>query len=522
GVGSYSVTVTDANGCTATGTWNITQPAQLTTSATSVNVNCYGDATGSIDLSVSGGTTPYKYDWLDVTGAENTQDRSGLAAGTYTVVVTDANGCTTQRSVTITQPPVINVSLQATPQLCVGASNGVITVTASGGTGTLMYSLNGGTYQSGNVFNNLAAGTYTVTVKDANNCTKQASVTIAAVYCNYCTYTQGAYGSEGGKSCIGETGPNNQLSTRDLIIRSLNYYGGTMRIGTATTYINIGVADVESVIKYLPGGGNSYTFTQNVKGKPAHVNGNISSMDFQNRYTRKSGKEYTIDNTLLAQTITLGLNLGINSNLSALQLKPGMYLNVLDPAGGCGSTTPVACSYDSYLPNQTVVNALSTKTVGGLYELANKALAGESLPAGVSLTMIAEVVDAINNFFDECKLFAGYSAMPMSCSSTTFSNENRSENITERIAVEKLQVIASPNPYTDNVRFTIESPVSGQGSLEVFNLVGQKVQTVYQGYLTAGAAQTVEYKVPVANRTTLIYVLTVGGQRVTGKLLNIK
>jgi hypothetical protein len=361
-----------------------------------------------------------------------------------------------------------------------------------------------------------AVYTRTWTVKDA--CNNQASFTqtITVPCCTYCTYTQGYYGNPGGKACTGEQGPNNLLTTSQLIQKALNSarYGGTLRIGTNAKNITITAAEWQKVIDYLPGGGPSYVFKHN--GSMS-----ISVAAFQSTYTKKKGNSYSIDNTLLAQTITLGLNIGISPRLYDLQLLPGMYLNTLE-ATECGSITPQACTYNSYLPNQTLVNNLPTKTVGGLFELASSALGGGQLPAGVTLNMIAEAVDAINNLFDECRLFAGYSTSPISCSSTTFSNENRSENITERIAVEKLQVMASPNPYNDNVRFTIESPVSGQGSLEVFNLVGQKVQTVYQGYITAGAAQTVEYKVPVANRTTLIYVLTVGGQRVTGKLLNIK
>jgi hypothetical protein len=361
-----------------------------------------------------------------------------------------------------------------------------------------------------------AVYTRTWTVRDACNNQSTFTQTITVPCCTYCTYTQGAYGSPGGKACTGETGPNNLLSTQKLIEKALNAtrYGGTMMIGTAAKNITINVTEWQSVIDYLPGGGNSYAFTHS--GTLS-----ISNPNFKAAYTKKKGNSYTINNTLLAQTITLGLNIGISTGLYNLEFIPGMYLNTLESTG-CGSQTEVPCSFSSYLPNQTLVNALSTKTVGGLFELANSALGGGSLPAGVNLSMIAEAVDAINNLFDECKIFKGWSAIPMSCSSTTFSNENRNEIVTERLSAEKLQVTASPNPYNDKVRFTIESPVSGQGSLEVYNLIGQKVETVYQGYLMAGRGHTVEYNVPQAKRTTLIYVLKVGGQQVTGKLINVR
>jgi large repetitive protein len=177
--GSYTVTVTDAVNISATATVTITQPAAaLTAGSTQVNVACFGGATGSIDLTVTGGTPSYTYLWSN---AATTQDITGLTAGTYTVTVTDANLCTTTHSVTITQPAAaLSASVTAqTNVLCYGQSTGSLTVTASGGTSPYQYSINGGTtWQSGGTFSALAAGTYTITVTDANNCTTTTSATI--------------------------------------------------------------------------------------------------------------------------------------------------------------------------------------------------------------------------------------------------------------------------------------------------------------------------------------------------------
>ncbi len=84
----------------------------------------------------------------------------------------------------------------------------------------------------------------------------------------------------------------------------------------------------------------------------------------------------------------------------------------------------------------------------------------------------------------------------------------------------KLNVSSYPNPYTDRVKFVIQSPESGQASLEVFNMLGQKVQTVFQGHVEAGRGQSLEYNVPQANRGNLIYILRVGNQKATGKLIH--
>ncbi|MBE1615962.1 SprB repeat-containing protein, partial [Flavobacterium sp. SaA2.13] len=89
--GTYEVTVTDANGCTATASVTVTQPTVLSASGTATNVSCNAGSNGAVDLTVTGGTAPYTYVWNN---AATTQDLTGLTASTYDVTVTDANGCT--------------------------------------------------------------------------------------------------------------------------------------------------------------------------------------------------------------------------------------------------------------------------------------------------------------------------------------------------------------------------------------------------------------------------------------------
>ncbi|MCA0133431.1 Ig-like domain-containing protein, partial [Winogradskyella alexanderae] len=103
--GNYSLTITDANGCSITGNFTIAQPSQqLSSSRNIVNVACNGENTGSIDLSVTGGTAPYTFAWSN---GETTEDISNLIAGTYNVTVTDANGCTTTNSAEVTEPDAV-------------------------------------------------------------------------------------------------------------------------------------------------------------------------------------------------------------------------------------------------------------------------------------------------------------------------------------------------------------------------------------------------------------------------------
>ncbi|MFN8310592.1 MAG: choice-of-anchor L domain-containing protein, partial [Chitinophagales bacterium] len=171
--GSYSITVTDANACTASATYSITQPTALSVAAAVTNVSCNGGNNGAINITPSGGTPAYTYNWG---GGVISQNRSGLTVGTYVVTVTDSKGCTATSSTTITEPAVLSVSLVPVNVTCNGASNGTITSTVSGGTTAYSYNW-GGAITTANR-SGLAPGTYTVTVTDSKSCTATASSTI--------------------------------------------------------------------------------------------------------------------------------------------------------------------------------------------------------------------------------------------------------------------------------------------------------------------------------------------------------
>ncbi|MBC5835262.1 SprB repeat-containing protein, partial [Flavobacterium sp. F-408] len=175
--GSYTVTITDANSCTATRNFTITQPTAISTAtAAQTNVSCNGGSNGSASVTPSGGTPGYTYSWSPSGGTAATA--TGLSAGTYTVTVTDANSCTATRNFTITQPTSISTATASQTNVsCNGGSNGSASVTPSGGTPgyTYSWSPSGGTAATAT---GLSAGTYTVTVTDANSCTATRNFTI--------------------------------------------------------------------------------------------------------------------------------------------------------------------------------------------------------------------------------------------------------------------------------------------------------------------------------------------------------
>ena len=169
----------DANGCTSTCTATVTEPPLLTCSAVVDNdVSCNGFSDGQITATGAGGTPGYTYS-LNGGAFQASGTFSGLAAGTHTVTVMDANGCTSTCTATVTEPPLLTCSAVVDNNVsCNGFSDGQITATGAGGTPGYTYSLNGGAFQASGTFSGLAAGTHTVTVMDANGCTSTCTATV--------------------------------------------------------------------------------------------------------------------------------------------------------------------------------------------------------------------------------------------------------------------------------------------------------------------------------------------------------
>lgn len=184
--GTYTVTVTDLNGCTRS---NSVTVAPFICGAFSVAIIgndplCSGEASGSAIANPAGGTAPYTYLWN--TGAM-TQSITGLPGGAYTVTVTDADNCPATQGVVLTAPPVLTLSVSSTPETMFDAEDGTATATAGGGTGILLFNWSNGATSP--VITNLAPGTYSVTVSDANGCTRTGSVTVDEVSCPGFTVT---------------------------------------------------------------------------------------------------------------------------------------------------------------------------------------------------------------------------------------------------------------------------------------------------------------------------------------------
>ena len=171
--GTYTCKITDYYGCIATAIGTLTQPSPLTAIMNSNNVKCFGTSTGTISAAGTGGTGPYTYLWASLSSTLSTVNN--VAIGNYTCQIKDANNCIISPTISVTQPSSVTLSSSVTPANC-NQSNGSATVTASGGTPLYTYTWTSGSTSATQT--GIAAGTYTILVKDANNCTYNVSATI--------------------------------------------------------------------------------------------------------------------------------------------------------------------------------------------------------------------------------------------------------------------------------------------------------------------------------------------------------
>jgi large repetitive protein len=188
--GNYTVVVTDNLGCTRTATVAVTSPPAMTITMTPTQPSCDNSCNGSILASVSGGTAPYPgVSWSPSVSPPNpptTLNPTGLCGSpapgtTYTLIITDNNGCQDTATTTLIAPPSLTVSVATTSVTCSGLCNGSATATATGGTPGYAYSWDGGAFTSVATVSGLCAGSHTLNVRDTNNCTPAQPVIFTIV-----------------------------------------------------------------------------------------------------------------------------------------------------------------------------------------------------------------------------------------------------------------------------------------------------------------------------------------------------
>lgn len=262
--GNHNIIVADASGCvTNTIIVNVPVGPNLVTTSGKTDVLCNGGSTGSITVTPpSTGTPPFEYS-LDGINWQISPIFSGLAAGTYTVYYRESNGCQGSHSVTIAEPALLGGSAGSVAVVCNGQNNGTITVTASGGVIPYLYSIDGGAnWQAGNSFS-VAAGSYTITIQDANGCIITRPVTVTEPLVLSASAIAGPASCDGGNNgtiTITANGgnPSYQYSLDGSIFQASNIFNVAPGNYTVTVKDNLGCLTTLTTLVPL---GSNFTMT---------------------------------------------------------------------------------------------------------------------------------------------------------------------------------------------------------------------------------------------------------------------
>ena len=177
--GNYSVVIKDANLCSITKNFTVTEPSSLSATATAINnVSCNNGSDGSASVSVTGGTSPYTYSW-NTSPIQTNSTATNLAAGTYTVTITDFTNVVTTANVTISEPSALSLSITATDVSCVDDVTGALDATVTGGTPNYTFAWSNSSSSEDQT--GLGTGTYSLTVTDDNGCQISSSATISVL-----------------------------------------------------------------------------------------------------------------------------------------------------------------------------------------------------------------------------------------------------------------------------------------------------------------------------------------------------
>lgn len=317
---TYNLTIADGNGCLYTHPSSITvsEPDVITGSFAVTDALCNGEASGEVTITASGGNAPLYYTLGGLSGNYSSSPVfDNLAAGNYVATVVDSKLCFLDIPFTIGEPSAISISsVTAIDPSCDANSDGSISVSATGGTPSLFYSIDGVNFVASTTFNDLAAGTYTITVEDENGCRAEVTETLE----NQINLTL-SITSVTNVSCNGEADGGFEVSLLG---------------GTAVRYFINGMAPQTSgVFSNISAG--SYSVTgQDTNGCTAIVTVDVNEPDELELSIAQTGRSFTLSATGGTPPYEYSNNgTTFQSTGSFSTLDPGAYIFIVRDANGC-------------------------------------------------------------------------------------------------------------------------------------------------------------------------------------------
>ena len=456
--GTYNYTVTDKNGCTANATATITEPDALIVSATAGAIACNGEST-TVTVSATGGTAPY-------TGTGTFT----VSAGSYSYTVSDANGCSEVVNVTISQPTAIDATASAGTITVPGGTTTLI-VSANGGTSPYTYSLNGGGYQSSNTFT-VNAGTYTVTVKDANGCTKNT---------NTVTVTEPTQGNT--PTIVYYTGSRSVQYYSTVSLSAILFNGNNYRgIGGKTITFTIGSQSVTATTNSSGIASATLLITQ----APGNYRV-ITTFDGDATYRSSSDNDaFTVARKTVYAGLTGTVTKVYDGNTTAY-MSPSNY------------TLSGVVNGDNVSLNKPATGTYNNKSVGTGKRVTVTGLALTGTDAGkytLSSTTVSAYIGVI-------------------------TSSQKSEEIVTPIepTVGYADLKVYPNPFSDRLRFEFMSPESVDARIDLFDMTGRLVKTVFEQPIEGGVNYEADFKPETMISGIYIYRMTMGESVYNGKVI---
>jgi len=454
--GNYSVVVTDVNGCSAQETYTLNGPTSISVTAVLTDVKCNGEVNGSIDLSVSGGTPNYIYSWSP--GVIVSQDLSNIAAGTYSVDITDANGCVVDSFFVIGQPNVMDDNEIIVSAACFGNCNGSISLNPTGGNGGYTYSwtpsANTGT------ITNICPGPQTATITDSKGCTLVANYNVPSLT------TISANTVAVNNICFNDC---NGILTATNVAGGLGPYilqwndplgqPGNSAIGLCNGNYSVTITDANGCFNKIPAAVSSppqVTFTPTVNQPSCDLcNGSV----IVNPVGGTPGYNYLWSNN--------------QTGNNAINLCSGVYDLQITDGNGCISNSNVVVNSSSGITGETII-ATDITCEGLCNGTANVTAIGGVAPISYNWVHDNSNLQSVSNL----------------CAGTYFCNMTDANGCSRTASV----VIGSVTSLTINSQVTQSSCSANTGSITVDVTGGSGVYTY--AWLPAGNTATVSNLAP--------------------------